>query len=273
MLKISAFSKLSGVSVKALRFYDSVRLLEPAAIDPKNGYRYYTQEQLLTVKRITAFKEHGFTLDQIKPFLEEHTFPEVKLKLADKKKELEHSILEAQQQLKEIDNRITRAEEADNRQHETPITVRNVQPQLTASIRDIVPRTHLCLLLDELTRYVNAYGEDEGRDLTILWNNHGGTDTDQADLEVAIPLTKVIPSNERVNVRHLPELKAAASLVHLCNPYDNSCLAADQLVSWISSHGYVRSYKEPIRETYLTSDKDIYGKMRLAELLIPLELG
>lgn len=273
MLKISAFSKLSGVSVKALRFYDSLRLLEPAAIDPNNGYRYYTQEQLLTVKRITAFKEHGFTLDQIKPFLEVHALPEVKLKLADKKKELERSILEAQQQLKEIDNRIARVEEADNRPHETPITVRNVHPQLTASIRDIVPRTHLCLLLDELTKYVKSYGEDEGRDLTILWYDHGGTDTDQADLEVAIPLTKAIPNNERVNVRFLPELKAAASLVHLCSPYDNSCLAADQLVSWISYQGYVRSYKEPIRETYLTSDKDIYGKMRLAELLFPLELG
>ncbi|KEQ22290.1 MerR family transcriptional regulator [Paenibacillus tyrfis] len=273
MLKISAFSKLSGISVKALRFYDSVRLLEPAVIDPNNGYRYYTQEQLLTAKRITAFKEHGFTLDQIKTFMEEHPLPEVKLKLADKKKELERSILEAQQQLKEIDNRIARVEEADQRQHETPITVRNVQPQLTASIRDIVPRTHLCLLLDELTKYVNSYGEDEGRDLTILWYDHGGTYTDQADLEVAVPLTKAIPSNERVNVRLLPELKAAASLVHLCSPYDDSCLAADQLASWISSQGYVRSYKDPIREIYLTSDKDIYGKMRLAELLVPLELG
>ncbi|MFE6796332.1 MerR family transcriptional regulator [Paenibacillus chitinolyticus] len=273
MLKISEFSKLSGVSVKALRFYNSLKLLEPAAIDPANGYRYYTQKQLLTVKRITAFKEHGFTLDQIKHFLEEHPIPDVKLKLVDKKKELERSILEAQQQLKEINNRITRVEEADNRQQETPITVRNVQPQLTASIRDIVPRTHLCLLLDELTRYVNSYGEDEGRDLTILWYDHDNSDTDQADLEVALPLTKAIPSSGRVNVGLMPGLKAAASLVHLCNPYDNSCLAADRLVSWISSKGYVRSYKEPIRETYLTSDKDIYGKMRLAELLIPLELG
>ncbi|MCY9590983.1 MerR family DNA-binding transcriptional regulator [Paenibacillus chitinolyticus] len=273
MLKISEFSKLSGVSVKALRFYNSLKLLEPAAIDPANGYRYYTQKQLLTVKRITAFKEHGFTLDQIKNFLEEHPIPDVKLKLVDKKKELERSILEAQQQLKEINNRITRVEEADSRQQETPITVRNVQPQLTASIRDIVPRTHLCLLLDELTRYVNSYGEDEGRDLTILWYDHDNSDTDQADLEVALPLTKAIPSSGRVNVGLMPGLEAAASLVHLCNPYDNSCLAADRLVSWISSQGYVRSYKEPIRETYLTSDKDIYGKMRLAELLIPLELG
>lgn len=124
-----------------------------------------------------------------------------------------------------------------------------------------------------LTNYVNSYEEDEGRDLTILWYDYGGMYTDQADLEVAIPLTKAIPSNERVNVRLLPELKAAASLVHLCSPYDDSCLAADELASWISSQGYVRSYKDPIREIYLTSDKDIYGKMRLAELLFPLELG
>lgn len=104
MLKISAFSKLTRVSVKTLRFYDNLGLLKPATVDENNGYRYYTEEQLLTVKRITALKEQGFTLEQIKPLLEEHVLPEtVKNQLADKKKELEQAIHEAQNQLNEID--------------------------------------------------------------------------------------------------------------------------------------------------------------------------
>jgi hypothetical protein len=94
---------------------------------------------------------------------------------------------------------------------------------------------------------------------------------DRADIEVALPLTKIIPSSARVKIGLLPEWKTAASLVHHCDPYGNSCLAVTELVSWISSHGFIHSDNKLVRETYLTSEKDMYGKFRLAELLIPIE--
>ncbi|QWU16185.1 DNA-binding transcriptional regulator, MerR family [Paenibacillus sophorae] len=272
MLKISAFSKLTRVSVKTLRFYDNLGLLKPAVVDENNGYRYYTEEQLLTVKRIVALKEQGFTLEQIKPLLEKNVVPKaVKNQLTDKKKELEQAIHAAQNQLNEIDRRLTRMEESEEHYHNPPATIRYVKPQLTASIRDTIPRTQLCLMLDEISQYVRSYGEDEGRLLTILWHDFGSMNSDPVDIEVALPLTKNIPSNGRVKVGILPELKAAASLVHHCNPYLNSCPAVTELMSWISSQNFVYSEKEPVREIYLTSDKDMYGTLRLAELLVPIE--
>jgi DNA-binding transcriptional MerR regulator len=42
MLKISDFSKLSLVSVKALRYYDERGLLKPVRVDPSTGYRFYS---------------------------------------------------------------------------------------------------------------------------------------------------------------------------------------------------------------------------------------
>ncbi|AKG36804.1 MerR family transcriptional regulator [Paenibacillus durus] len=272
MLKISAFSKLTRVSVKTLHFYDNLGLLKPAVVDENNGYRYYTEEQLLTVKRIVALKEQGFTLEQIKPMLEENVLPEtVKNQLTDKKKELEQAIHEAQNQLNEIDRRLTRIEESEEHHQHTPAAIRYVEPQLIASIRDTVPRTQLCLLLDEILQYVRSCGEDEGRLLTIVWHDFGSRNSDLVDIEVALPLTKVVPSRGRVKVSILPELKAAASLVHHCNPYRNDCPAVTELLSWIQSQSLVPSAKEPVRETYLTSDKDMYGTLRLAELLIPIE--
>ena len=68
MMKISAFAKVSGISIKTLRYYDELGLLKPAHIDKQSGYRYYSEERLLTVKRIAAYKEQGFTLEQLKPF-------------------------------------------------------------------------------------------------------------------------------------------------------------------------------------------------------------
>ena len=40
MLKIGDFSKLSRISIRMLRHYDEIGLLEPRLVDPATGYRY-----------------------------------------------------------------------------------------------------------------------------------------------------------------------------------------------------------------------------------------
>ena len=65
MLKIGDFSKLSRVSVRMLRHYDDIGLLKPAQIDEFTGYRYYHEEQLFAIGRITALKDMGFSLADI----------------------------------------------------------------------------------------------------------------------------------------------------------------------------------------------------------------
>ena len=64
MLKIGEFSKLSMITVKALRFYEKEGLLIPAYIDKWNGYRFYETSQLSTAARIKSFiksKEYSLT--------------------------------------------------------------------------------------------------------------------------------------------------------------------------------------------------------------------
>ena len=62
MLKIGEFSKLSRVSVRMLRHYDEVGLLAPSEVDPMTGYRYYSEQQLITAGRIAALRALGFGL-------------------------------------------------------------------------------------------------------------------------------------------------------------------------------------------------------------------
>ena len=52
MLRIGEFSKLAKVSIKTLRYYDKIGLLKPAMIDSATQYRYYTVEQLETIRLI-----------------------------------------------------------------------------------------------------------------------------------------------------------------------------------------------------------------------------
>ena len=69
MLKIGEFSKLSKLTVKALRFYQEKGLLIPARVDPWTGYRYYDGAQLEAAARIKALRQLDFTLEQIRAHL------------------------------------------------------------------------------------------------------------------------------------------------------------------------------------------------------------
>ena len=69
MFKIGEFSKLSNISVRSLRHYESLGLLSPMETDRFTGYRYYSADQLDTANKIRMLREVGFSLDSIKRFL------------------------------------------------------------------------------------------------------------------------------------------------------------------------------------------------------------
>lgn len=69
MLKIGEFSKLSMLTVKALRFYEKQGLLIPAKVDERSGYRLYETNQLETAAKIKALRQLDFSVDEIKSYL------------------------------------------------------------------------------------------------------------------------------------------------------------------------------------------------------------
>lgn len=66
MLKISEFSKLSHLTVKALRLYEKEGLLKPASVDEWNNYRFYETSQLETAAKIKSFRQLDLSIDEIK---------------------------------------------------------------------------------------------------------------------------------------------------------------------------------------------------------------
>jgi len=69
-LTIGEFSKMTYLSVKALRHYHDVGLLEPAEIDPSSGYRFYRPEQVATAQAIRRFRDLDMPLDQVRTVLQ-----------------------------------------------------------------------------------------------------------------------------------------------------------------------------------------------------------
>ena len=68
MLKIGEFSKLSMLTVKALRFYEREGLLVPTEVDKWTGYRYYETGQLSDAALLKALRQLDFSIDEIKAY-------------------------------------------------------------------------------------------------------------------------------------------------------------------------------------------------------------
>ena len=66
MYKIGEFSLATGLSVKTLRYYDEIDILNPGYVDPYTGYRYYTDENFSQVRVINELKNCSFSLEEIK---------------------------------------------------------------------------------------------------------------------------------------------------------------------------------------------------------------
>ena len=69
MLKIGEFSKLSQLTVKALRFYEREGILEPSEVDPRTGYRLYTTSQLTDAAKVKQLRRLGFSVEEVKQVL------------------------------------------------------------------------------------------------------------------------------------------------------------------------------------------------------------
>jgi DNA-binding transcriptional MerR regulator len=65
MLTIGDFSRMTHLSVKALRHYHDMGVLEPAAVDPFTGYRSYNTSQVGSAQVIRRLRDLGMPLDSI----------------------------------------------------------------------------------------------------------------------------------------------------------------------------------------------------------------
>jgi DNA-binding transcriptional MerR regulator len=69
-LAIGDFSRATHISVKMLRHYHEIGLLEPADVDATTGYRRYAPDQIMAAQVIRRFRDLDMPLDDIAGVLE-----------------------------------------------------------------------------------------------------------------------------------------------------------------------------------------------------------
>ena len=75
MMTIGEFALCTGLSVKALRFYDERGLLTPADVDPYSGYRRYSASQLRTATTILILRTAGLGDEDVRTARDEPARP------------------------------------------------------------------------------------------------------------------------------------------------------------------------------------------------------
>ena len=66
---VKEFAELTKVTVRTLHYYDEIGLLEPS-FQKENGYRVYTDADLLKLQQVVTLKFMGFSLDEVKEILD-----------------------------------------------------------------------------------------------------------------------------------------------------------------------------------------------------------
>ena len=101
MLSISDVSRLTGVSLRTLRYYDEIRLLIPTEVT-QAGYRLYNEEALRRLQIILLYRELEFPLKDISEIMSGSSFDMISA--------LERQIELLQKKKTHIENLITLAE-------------------------------------------------------------------------------------------------------------------------------------------------------------------
>ncbi|MBR5416948.1 MAG: MerR family transcriptional regulator [Clostridiales bacterium] len=235
MLKIGEFSKLSRVSIRMLRHYDDLGLLKPAMIDEFTGYRFYKEEQLFVMGRITALKDMGFALADIAKIMDDY----------DNKEKLEQYLTKQQQELKKISDeteyKLMLLDTARKRLRKEQsmsfdVTTKVIPERYAATVHMVVP-----------------HYEDEG----ILWGKLQECKTPlvpadpclaaaefldkefkEENVEIVVWMTVKgeYEDTENVKFKTLPAVKVASCVIK--GSYEQMGEATATVASWIAENGF-----------------------------------
>lgn len=165
MYTIGEISKMKGFTVKALRFYEKIGLFEPAYIDPKNQYRYYTKEQLPVLDIIKSARSLEISPKDLLPIINSKNSSLVFSELEKQKRMLKDKIEVFNLMINQIDAIETSYKDASDSIVEKGVYERHIEVRQIVSVDAPQPLTvdnlntaysHIEKKLTQ-NRYINPY--------------------------------------------------------------------------------------------------------------------
>lgn len=236
MFRIGDFSRLTQVTVKALRHYDRLGLLKPDSVDPESGYRYYTSAQVPRLNRILALKDLGFSLEQVGQLIDADLSPaQLRGMLLQKQQEVRGVIATEQTRLERIEERLRQIEQGPPGTR-YDVIVKRIPAQRVASIRALLPNyPAVAALFDELRAYAERHGLTATA-WTAIWHDGEYRETD-INVEATFTSTDPLPPHPRIRKGDVPAVETMACVLHH-GPMMAVGAAHLALFRWMEANGY-----------------------------------
>ncbi|GAA1652587.1 MerR family transcriptional regulator [Actinoplanes couchii] len=108
LIPIGRFSRMSRLSIKALRFYDEQGLLAPARVDPATGYRFYRRGQAGRAEAIRVLRLIDMPVGEIRDLLADDDPELTGKRLAMHRERLRDRLAEQERMLRFLERLIDR---------------------------------------------------------------------------------------------------------------------------------------------------------------------
>ncbi len=155
-ITIGDFSRAAHLSVKTLRHYHDVGLLEPSEVDPGNGYRYYTEDQIPQAQVIRRLRSLQMPVAEVKSVLSAADLDARNRLIAQHLDRLEDELEQTRAAVGELRDLLGRPQAPQDVEH------RSVPPAPAIGITDTVDREDMMAwwqgALGELQATVRAQG-------------------------------------------------------------------------------------------------------------------
>lgn len=242
MYKIGEFSKITGLSIKALRYYDKEKILEPSCRDEESAYRFYDEDNYSRAMEIKLLRELDFSIAEIKDtFSIYEDNIDFNCILNEKRQFIEKSILQQKKQLAMINSYI-KPSDAKKIQQQYDIKLEAIKAITVASIRYTANYDECGKYFSTLYKAVK--GKAAGAPINCYYDEEY---KEMADIESCVPIKSHMDFKDKlVKCRLLPDINAITTIHR--GDYKTMHLAYKALVTYAHDNGL--QCEVSIREIY-----------------------
>ncbi len=265
MYKIGDFSKITGLSIKTLRYYDDEGIIQPSSIK-ESGYRYYDDSNYKVAKRVILLKQLHFSINEIKDVLhnvkDDNDLQEY---LIEKRQQIKENMIVEDNYISMINQYLSHISKKEETNH-SEISIKDVKEMLVISYRFVGKYNEMGMYTSKL--YKLAKNKADGNIITVY---HDEEYKVNADLEVCLPIKEKV-SHGGASIKVLPSMQIL-SMKHIGH-YDKLGESYKKLLDYAHRHNI--TLLSPYREVYikgpgmiLKGNPDKY----ITEIQIPIQKG
>lgn len=255
LLTIGQFARFTGLTVRAVRHYGELGLLDPARVDPETGYRYYASRQVADAATIRRLRSLELPLEEIGEILKADDPDLVRSRLVEQWARMAERAASTEQILTVL-QRLIEGEETlvpiiDIR---SEVEIKEVPDQPVLVIRERVPLERLPEVIPasiaEAHAHLEAVASFAGPPLIVCpFPDEDG----MVELETCWPVSGEVPGAGRIEYAILP---AATMLTYLHRgPYQELGSSYRAMQAVVDGEGLTVAGAP--REIYLTSPVEV----------------